>query len=98
MRLAFCLTVFFLGVTMSRETSAEPVKPSDNPAIVLGDNQFAANLYAQLDREQSGKNLFFSPTSISVALAMTAAGARGQTQSEMANVLHLDADLAQAHA
>jgi serpin B len=61
-------------------------------------NQFAMDLYAQLDREQPGRNLFFSPTSISVALTMTAAGARGQTQSEMAYVLHLDADLAQAHA
>ena len=72
--------------------------PSDNATIVRGDNQFAVDLYAQLDREQPGKNLFFSPTSISMALAMTAAGARGPTQSEMAKVLHLDADLAQAHA
>ena len=98
MRLVFCLLFFSLGVTMSRETSAEPIKPSDNAAIVRGDNQFAVDLYAQLDREQQGKNLFFSPTSTSVALAMTAAGARGPTQSEMAEVLHLDADLAQAHA
>jgi hypothetical protein len=56
------------------------------------------DLYAQLDRRQPGKNLFFSPTSISLALGMTAAGARGPTQSEMVKVLHLDADLAQAHA
>ena len=98
MRLAFGLLLFSLGVTMSRETSAEPIKPSDNAAIVQGDNQFAVDLYAQLDREQPGKNLFFSPTSISLALAMTAAGARGSTQSEMAKVLHLDANLAQAHA
>ena len=98
MRLAFCLLFFFLGVAMSRETSAEQIKPSDSTAVIRGDNQFAVDLYAQLDREQSGKNLFFSPTSISVALAMTAAGARGPTQSEMAKVLHLDADLAQAHA
>ena len=98
MRLAFCLMLFFLGVNMSRETSAEQIKPAGNAAIVRGDNQFALDLYAQLDREQQGKNLFFSPTSISVALAMTAAGAHGPTQSEMANVLHLDADLAEAHA
>ena len=98
MRLTIGLLLFSLGVNMCRETSAAPIKPSDNTAIVRGDNQFAVDLYAQLDREQSGKNLFFSPTSISVALAMTAAGARGPTQSEMATVLHLDADLAQAHA
>ena len=79
MRLTFGLLLFSLEVTMSHETSAEQVKPSDNAAIVRGDNEFAVDLYAQLDREQSGKNLFFSPTSISVALAMTAAGARGPT-------------------
>lgn len=98
MRLAIGLLLFSLGVTMSRETPAEQIKPSDNAAVVRGDNQFAVDLYAQLDREQPSKNLFFSPTSISLALAMTSAGARGPTQSEMAKVLHLDADLAQAHA
>ena len=97
MRLAIGLLLFSLGVTMTSETSAEQIKPSDNAAIVQGDNQFAVDMHAQLDREQPGKNLFFSPTSISLALAMTAAGARGPTQSEMAKVLHLDADLAQAH-
>ena len=98
MRLAFCLLFFFLGVTMTRVTSAEQIEPPDNTAIIQGDNQFAVDLYAQLDREQSGKNLFFSPTSISVALAMTAAGARGQTETEMAQVLHFDKQLAEAHA
>ena len=76
---------------MSCETSAEQINRTR--AIVQGDNQFAVDLYAELDREQPGKNLFFSPTSISLALTMTAAGARGPTQSEMAKVLHLDADL-----
>ena len=98
MRLTIGLLLFSLGVNVSQETSAADIKPSHDTAIVRGDNQFAVDLYSQLDREQAGKNLFFSPTSVSVALAMTAAGAHGPTQSEMANVLHLDADLAQAHA
>ena len=98
MRLALGLLLFSLGATMSRETSAEPSKPSDKTAIVRGDNQFAVDLYAQLDREQPDNNLFCSPTSISLALTMAAAGAHGPTQAEMAKVLHLDADLAQAHA
>jgi serine protease inhibitor len=38
-------------------------------------------------RNQSG-NLFFSPASISTALAMTYAGARGETATEMAKTLH----------
>ena len=49
---------------------------------------FAFDLYAQL-KEEDG-NLFFSPYSISTALAMTYAGARGNTATQMADVLHFD--------
>ena len=35
-------------------------------------------------------NLFFSPISIQTALAMTSAGARGVTATEMRSTLHLD--------
>jgi serpin B len=98
MRLGLGLLLLSLGVIMSREASAAPTKPSESAAVARRDNQFAVDLYARLDRAQPGKNLFFSPGSISLALAMTAAGARGPTQAEMAAVLHLDADLTQAHA
>lgn len=57
--------------------------------IVEGNNMFALELYAKL-RSQGG-NLFVSPYSISTALAMTQAGARGQTASQMARVLHFPA-------
>lgn len=59
---------------------------NDIKAVVAGNRQFALDLYARL-KEQSG-NLFFSPHSISTALAMTYAGARGQTEEQMAQVLH----------
>jgi serpin B len=54
--------------------------------VVAGNTAFAVDLY----RQESAKagNLFFSPYSISTALAMTYAGARGQTEQEMARVLH----------
>jgi serpin B len=42
-------------------------------------------------------NLFFSPYSISVALAMTLAGARGDTETQMAQTLHLELDQARLH-
>jgi serpin B len=58
----------------------------DVAALVAGGNDFAFDLYRRL----SGRgNLFFSPYSISTALAMTEAGARGETEAEMARVLHL---------
>ncbi len=59
---------------------------ADQAAAVKGSNAFAVNLYGQL-RHQPG-NLFFSPESISTAFAMAYAGARGQTETEMASVFH----------
>lgn len=54
-------------------------------------NNFALDLYAELQKGCT-ENLFFSPYSISMALTMALAGARGQTATEMANALHLDID------
>ncbi len=57
-------------------------------AVARGGNAFAVDLYSKL-RGQEG-NLFFSPYSISTALAMTYAGARGETATQMAETLHFD--------
>lgn len=61
---------------------------ADQTALAEGNTRFALELYDQL-RSQDG-NLFFSPLSISTALAMTYGGARGNTAAEMANVLHFE--------
>jgi len=53
--------------------------------VVQGNNQFAWKLHGKL-RQQPG-NLFYSPYSISTALAMTYAGARGDTATQMAGAL-----------
>jgi serpin B len=64
-----------------------PTAPAaDKAEAVQGNNAFALDLYAKL-RSQEG-NLFVSPASISTALAMTYAGARGPTADEMAKTLH----------
>jgi serine protease inhibitor len=59
---------------------------ADAREVVTANTAFAADLYAKLKNEKG--NLFFSPYSISTALAMTLAGARGDTGQQMANVLH----------
>jgi len=58
----------------------------DLAQVISGNSAFAFDLYQQL-REAKG-NLFYSPYSISLALAMTYAGARGQTERQMADALH----------
>ena len=58
----------------------------DLTALVDGNNAFAFELYNALKGEQG--NLFYSPYSISQALAMTYAGARDTTEKEMAGTLH----------
>jgi len=53
-----------------------------------GNNTFAIDLYKKIFSED--QNVFFSPYSISSALAMTYAGARGETEKQMIKVLHYD--------
>jgi serpin B len=54
--------------------------------LVSGNTEFAFDLYQSV-RDQEN-NLFFSPFSISLALAMAYAGAEGKTREQMASVLH----------
>jgi serpin B len=64
----------------ARETSP-PASSEALGALVAGNTAFALGLY-QTIRAPEG-NLFFSPYSISEAMAMTYAGARGQTETEI---------------
>lgn len=55
--------------------------------VVNANNKFAFELYSELDKSEQ-ENMFYSPYSISAALAMTYEGARGQTADEMKSVFH----------
>lgn len=70
--------------------------PAAMPAAAKGDLAFATALHGQL-RKESG-NLFFSPASVRLAMAMTAMGARGETATELAKGLALPAKLDEAAA
>lgn len=61
------------------------IEASSAAALTRGNSRFSFSLYSRLE-ERKG-NLFFSPLSVSSALAMTSAGARGETAAEMADVL-----------
>jgi serpin B len=65
---------------------------NDIKEAVSGNSDFAFDLYGKLKSDPNATkpkgNLFFSPYSISTALAMTYAGARGETEKQMATALH----------
>ena len=64
--------------------------------VAEANNRFTFDLYSHLaqDPEYAGSNLFFSPFSISSALAITYEGARGTTADEIRSVFHFPNDTA----
>jgi serine protease inhibitor len=75
------VTVLLAGMTNSVKAVIDP----NQQTAAAGNNKFALELYRNLQSRQG--NLFLSPYSISTALAMTCAGARGQTEKQMAQTL-----------
>jgi serpin B len=67
---------------------AKPATAEELAAMAKSDNAFALDLFGKV-RGQKG-NFAFSPFSIATALAMTWAGAKGETMAQMGKVLHLD--------
>ncbi len=63
------------------------IAESELQTLVNGNNTFAIDLYHSLRAEDG--NLILSPYSISLALSMAYAGARGETESQMTDTLHV---------
>jgi serpin B len=97
--LAGCSTAPAANVAMAKSAVARETAPettaADRVALVDGNSAFAFDLYRAL-RTQDG-NLFFSPYSVSAALAMTYAGVRGETARQMADILHFALSQEQLH-
>lgn len=76
------------GIEEARSTVAldvSGVPDGDVESVVAGDTAFALDLVREI---YEGGNLILSPLSITTALGMLEAGARGETRAEMAEVLH----------
>jgi serpin B len=81
--------------TLDRDTDPD-VSTADVQALVVGNSSFAFDLLHALSPNPG--NLFYCPFSISTALAMTYAGASGDTETQMASTLHFDLDPDDLHA
>jgi len=89
--LALATLVMMVAVQpLDAQSPAKADSAPDEGGVTKGGSAFAADLYARLAQEKG--NLFFSPYSISTALAMTYAGAGGKTAEEMAAAMHFDKD------
>jgi serpin B len=84
------------GVGTSRAAETPLPTADQMRTLVEGNSSFAVDCYRQL-RSSEG-NLFFSPYSISTALALTYGGARGETEKQMAKVLRFSLDQSSLHA
>ena len=76
------------SASVSRETAT--VSGAVLSGQVESNNAFAVALYKELLSEDD--NLFFSPYSITAALAMTAAGAEGETRQQIRDALKVTLD------
>ncbi len=103
--IVFSLGVFLSGCTAKsikslddNKTSIKPKKSLDDSeisidglsAVIEANNNFAFDLYSKYKIEEG--NIFFSPYSISTALAMIYEGAKGQTAKEIQSVFHFPKD------
>src|SRR3989338_5310244 len=92
--------ILFAGVATAAVLFLFPYQPDQPPIaddvgstqqgikdVANANNKFAFDLYSHLDKSENG-NLFYSPYSISAALAMTYEGAEGKTAEEMESVFH----------
>ncbi|MCK9591634.1 MAG: serpin family protein [Methanoregula sp.] len=77
------------GTIPVQPNAGNPTPESEN-SIVEANNRFAFDLYSHLakDPKFAGDNIFFSPFSISSAVAITYEGARGSTADEIRSVFH----------
>ncbi|MCI0682896.1 MAG: serpin family protein [Gemmataceae bacterium] len=96
MKIQACAAVLLLALSGGAVLNGGAGQPAGaSKAVVQGNSEFACELYRQL--AVADGNLFFSPYSISNALAMTYGGARGNTAKEMAATLHFQGGQAQFH-
>lgn len=91
--IALLSVIGVLAGTLSAQSKTSPPLANDRAStprgvktVVSANNRFAFDLYARLSK--SGGNIFYSPYSISSALAMVYEGANGKTANQIGSVFY----------
>jgi serpin B len=74
---------------MAVQRKSQKISATVDSRFVSANTQFGFRLFAQLAKQDAGKNVFISPSSVVLALTMIYNGAGGETQQEMAATLAL---------
>lgn len=86
--------LIFIAVWLGASSKDKPISIEKVGSLVESNTVFGIDLFAQLRKKEG--NLIFSPFSISTCLAMTMAGASGDTEQQMMRALHFETN--QIHA
>ena len=90
--LIFCLTVLSSETAFAATGGVPNEDLSRARELGKAVNAFAFDLYKEIAKEEKG-NIFFSPLSISMALALAYEGAVGETREEMRRVLYYEGNV-----
>ena len=86
--------LLFLFLPQLIFSQSKPMR-EETKALVKSNNEFALKAYAEMSRKNG--NIFFSPFSLSAALAMVLGGAKGATADQIAEVLRLNPNQKNLH-
>jgi serpin B len=75
--------------TTMQETTEKPNANQVDKRLISANTAFGFRLFSELAKEDSGKNVFISPASVGLALAMTYNGAVGDTKLGMERALEI---------
>ena len=78
-----------LGSILRNAMQNDPEVVLINTNVVTANTQFGFDVFNEIRKIEQDKNIFISPLSISIALAMTLNGASGETEQAMTNTLQL---------
>lgn len=87
-----CALMLLIYTGCGRDIDQQIIKPDIgpfDPNVVTANTKFGFNLFNEIQKTEQNNNIFISPFSVSVALAMTLNGAADETEQAMTNTLQL---------